>query len=233
MQWKTATTTRYWDCNVPYCEPNNSPYPHSYAMKAAVNDPNGAIIYGTAAASDSILQGKAACGKCFLLKASNTASPKIVVKVNNWCPCQYNPSCCSDHFDITVPGFDWAAGSVSNVCSQKDKSINYVGSPPHQVCQNWYLGQPCNCKSVSSDPLLQAGCNLFLSLKWDNPSVDYQEVACPSSISGITSDANAESDSTVPIVPVVVGVSVGVVALVAIIGILVYVRRRSTITEVV
>jgi hypothetical protein len=175
-QWKTATTTRYWDCNQPYCEPGKLPYPHSYAMQTCNGCANGATIFGTAAASDSILQGNAACEKCYVLQKSGT--PSVIVKVNNWCPCQYNPSCCSDHFDIAVPGFDWAAGSVSNVCQQSDPTINYAGG--HQQCQNWYLGgPPCDCSSVSTDPVLQKGCSLFMSLQWDNPSVQYQEVTCP------------------------------------------------------
>jgi len=167
----TAGTTRYWDCNQPFCEPGNIPYPHAYRMGW---NSDKTVIYGHAAASDSILKGKTACEKCYQLDKSG--STPVIVKVDNWCPCQYNPSCCQDHFDLAVPGFDYASSSVSNVCQQHDSSMNY--STGHQACQNW-PGQACICDDVSTDPGLNDACKIFLTLNWDNPQVNYKAVSCP------------------------------------------------------
>jgi hypothetical protein len=126
-----------------------------------------------AAASDSILKGKQACGKCYQL---TKGSQVVVAKVDNWCPCQYNSACCKDHFDLAIPGFDYAPSSAANNCQKTDKSILYYSG--HQACMYW-PGQTCDCNKVSTDTHLNDACKVFLSLNWDNPTVSYQEVTCP------------------------------------------------------
>ena len=152
-----------------------TPYPHNRAPRKSADG----RIFAYAAASDSILKGRAACGKCYQLTRIGGSGPvvPIVLKVDNWCPCQYNPSCCQDHFDIAVPGFDYASSSASNVCQKRDPSISYKTGA--QACQNWYLGGNCNCNAVSTDPVLNAGCSIFLSMRCDNCQFTYAPIACP------------------------------------------------------
>ena len=40
----------------------------------------------------------------------------------------------------------------------------------------------CDC-SLFNSPVLRSGCENFRSLKWDNPAVSYEEVACPDELS--------------------------------------------------
>jgi len=167
-----ASTTRYWDCNQPFCEPGNLPYPHQY-RPFRMSDGR---IFAHAAASDAILQGHAACEKCYQLQYSGST---FVVKVDNWCPCDSNPpGCCEPHFDIAVPGMDYEAVTQSNVCYQSDKSIRM--DKGRQSCAHWPWedGDDC-CNSVSTDQSLNDACNLFISTGWDNPRVGFQEVTCP------------------------------------------------------
>lgn len=134
-------------------------------------------VFGHAAASDVILNGHAACEKCYEL---TYGGQKMVVKVDNWCPCKDNPpGCCEPHFDLAVPGTDYAAASAMNVCQQSDPSLRY--DKGRQACSHWPWednGQCCN--SVSTDGQLNAACNLFVNeLHWDNPRVNYAETGCP------------------------------------------------------
>lgn len=101
----------------------------------------------------------------------------MIVKVNNQCPGQYNPSCTGPHFDIAVPGFDWGPASVSNVCQTAPRNCDPgVNSG---VCSHGSISS-CNCNSVSSDGVLQEGCRQFQQLAWgDNPDVQMQEMSCP------------------------------------------------------
>jgi len=167
-----AGTSRYWDCNQPFCEPGNLPYPHSYRMFTM----SDGRVFGHAAASDSILQGHNNCEHCYEL---TYGGHKMVVKVDNWCPCNSNPSCCRDHFDLAVPGTDYAPSSASNVCQQSDRSIDY--SKGRQQCSHWpWEDNSSCCNSVSSDQQLNAACRLFTEvLNWDNPDVQYTATGCP------------------------------------------------------
>merc|ERR1712048_1337987 len=130
--------------------------------------------YGTAAASDNFF----GCGDCVILTAP--AGGKMIVRVNNQCPGNSNPACREAHFDIAVPGFDNLQFSVNNQCN----------IPPHNcdpaiksdLCAHGSI-ENCDCDSVSSDPVVSEGCRLFkgLASAWgDNPTVTYQQVACPS-----------------------------------------------------
>lgn len=180
----SAGTTRYWDCNQPFCEPGKIPYPHQYAMWKS----SDGRIFGHAAAADSILKGKAACEHCYSLTRGGSGQT-VVVKVDNWCPCNGNPACCQDHFDLAVPGFDYAAASQSNVCQKVDSSIDY--SRGKQQCQNWPQ-ESCNCNAVSSDSRLNSACSIFLGLNWNNPQVSYKEIACPFELQGNSSGPAGE-----------------------------------------
>jgi len=101
----------------------------------------------------------------------------MIVKINNQCPGQYNPSCTGPHFDIAVPGFDYGPSSVSNVCQTSPRNCDPgVNSG---VCAHGAISD-CNCNSVGSDSVLQTGCRLFQQLAWgDNPTVQMQETSCP------------------------------------------------------
>lgn len=167
-----ASTTRYWDCNQPFCEPGNLPYPHQY-RPFKMSDGR---IFAHAAASDVILQGHAACEKCYQLQYNGVT---FVVKVDNWCPCDANPpGCCEPHFDIAVPGTDYAPASASNVCQQKDPSMRY--DKGRQACSHWPWEDSADCcNSVSTDQQLNEGCRLFVGIGWNNPRVAYAEVSCP------------------------------------------------------
>lgn len=167
-----ASTTRYWDCNQPFCEPGRLPYPHDY-KPFRMDDGR---IFAHAAASDPVLQGHTACEKCYELKYGGTT---FVVKVDNWCPCDANPpGCCEPHFDIAVPGMDYAPASASNVCQSADGTIRY--DKGRQSCSHWPWedGNEC-CNSVSYDQGLNDACNLFVGIGWDNPRVSFQETSCP------------------------------------------------------
>jgi len=133
-------------------------------------------IFAHAAASDVILQGHAACEKCYQLQYNGVT---FVVKVDNWCPCDANPpGCCEPHFDIAVPGTDYAPASASNVCQQKDPSMRY--DKGRQACSHWpWEDSPDCCNSVSTDQQLNEGCRLFVGIGWNNPRVAYAEVSCP------------------------------------------------------
>jgi hypothetical protein len=170
----SASTTRYWDCAGAFCQQDlPKPYPHNRAPYWM----NGEV-YVHAAASDSILQGTAGCDTCYrLTRRDRSDTPSVIVHVDNWCPCQYNPSCCQDHFDIAAPGFDYATSSVySQTCAQTDPAIPYVDG--HQACM---YGSPdsCDCNKATTDPQLQRGCEAFKALHCDNCQFDYQQVTCP------------------------------------------------------
>ena len=171
----TASTTRYWDCAGAFCQPSlPKPYPHNRRPYRSADG----RIFVHAAASDSILQGRAACDHCYeMTRPDKPGLPKVVVHVDNWCPCQYNPSCCKDHFDIAAPGFDYPSASVySRTCGQTDPAIKLPGG--HQACA---YGSPsqCDCNQVSSDPALVDGCNVFKALECDNCVYNYNEIPCP------------------------------------------------------
>jgi len=103
----------------------------------------------------------------------------MIVRINNQCPGNSNPSCRSPHFDIAVPGFDYSAASVSNVCQTNPRNCDPgVNS---EVCAHGPISA-CNCNAVSGDPVLQNGCRVFQQLAWgDNPTVSMQATGCPGS----------------------------------------------------
>jgi len=170
-----ASTTRYWDCDQPFCEPGRIPYPHPYRPYRM----SDGRIFAHAAASDVILNGHAACEKCYELTYHGNVNI-FVVKVDNWCSCDTNEHrvCCEPHFDIAVPGTDWQPASRSNVCTQTDTSILY--DKGRQACSHWPWedGLEC-CGGVSTDEQLNQACRLFVSTGWNNPQVTYAEVSCP------------------------------------------------------
>ena len=57
------------------------------------------------------------------------------------------------------------------------------------ACEGWLINSSdpdanCDC-SLFNSPTLRAGCENFYSLKWDNPTVTYEEVACPAELSDL------------------------------------------------
>mmetsp|Transcript_15753 Transcript_15753/g.32937 ORF Transcript_15753/g.32937 Transcript_15753/m.32937 type:complete len:456 (+) Transcript_15753:63-1430(+) len=196
----TATTTRYWDCSGGACGcsflPTGQSEPvhcHSNAMFAApAGNAYGAKFYGAAAISTSLGGGNwmaQGCGKCWRVTGKsnvagfNEVETTVVLKGTNYCP-DDNPMCAAGpHFDIAAPGFDVLAFSFANTCSEREPEE----AEGFSSCGNWLIDpskpdyNTCNCGLFKS-PILRAGCENFYSLKWDNPSVTYEEVACPSEL---------------------------------------------------
>jgi len=200
----TATTTRYWDCSGGACGCAYLPFGtgtdsqpahcHSNAMFAApAGNSYGAAFYGTAAASQELFGYGTTwlgpgCGTCYkLIGTSNIAaiSPPvettIVLKVSNLCPPD-NPACSGNkvHFDIAAPGFDVREFSFAHVCPSREANEDESFS----TCEFWMSDdsqdptQNCDCSKFNSS-VLEAGCNNFLSLNWNNPTVEYERVDCP------------------------------------------------------
>lgn len=100
----------------------------------------------------------------------------MIVRINNQCPGNSNPTCRSNHFDIAVPGFDWSGASVSNVCQKPRNCDPHVNSG---ACAHGSIAS-CDCNSVSSSKRLQEGCRVFKGLHWgNNPEVSMEKVSCP------------------------------------------------------
>jgi len=192
---KRATTTRYWDCTggacgcayLPFGDDDLPAHCHSNAMFAAPEEnAYGAKFYGTAAISEALGGGNwlaEGCGKCWKVTGTSPITSEtttLVLKGTNFCPPSNAP--CSGgkaHFDIAAPGFDVPQYSLSNTCDIVEVS-ELKGM---QACSNWMMGNKdpsinCDC-SLFNDPVLRTGCENFLSLKWDNPEVEYEEVNCP------------------------------------------------------
>ena len=211
----TATTTRYWDCSggscgcsfVPTGLGENEPvHCHSNAMFVAPSDnPFGATYYGAAAISEALGGGNwmsSGCGKCWKVAgySSHTASTTtLVLKGTNYCP--PSNSLCSNgkaHFDIAAPGFDVTEFSLSNTCSTREPEE----TTGFASCGRWMIDSQnpndnCNCNAFN-DPVLKAGCNNFYNLKWDNPQVDYEEVACPEELAELHCSHPYATESNMP-----------------------------------
>ncbi|CAJ1966736.1 unnamed protein product [Cylindrotheca closterium] len=198
----SATTTRYWDCSGGACGcaylpfgPGTDSQPshcHSNAMFAApAGNHHDATFYGTAAVSQELFGYNTqwlgpGCGTCYKLTGTSnipgtpTTTTTIVLKAVNLCPPE-NPACSGDkvHFDIAAPGFDVTQFSFAHVCPSRESADDAGFS----ACEFWMLNsqdptQNCDCSAFDS-PVLEAGCNNFLSLNWDNPTVQYEPVECP------------------------------------------------------
>ena len=197
VEAKYATTTRYWDCSggscgCGYSKNGNPVHCESNAMfKAPGGNKYGAKFYGSAAISQTLGGGDwlpSGCGRCFKLTGranvgGHSETTVVVLKGTNYCPPQ-NPSCAGkDHFDIAAPGFDFPAASWSNTCDKM--GMEHALRTP-QTCSYWMIHSQdpnanCNCNSFQ-DGTLKEGCNNFKSLNWNNPSVDYQIVDCPTEL---------------------------------------------------
>ena len=194
----TATTTRYWDCSGGTCgcayQPFDDKPSHCYSnalFDAPSGNPYGAKFYGTAAVSEALGGGYWAfngnntvegCGKCWKVTGtSNVGSEEItttlVLRGANFCP-PNNPACANGkaHFNIAAPGFDYTPSSLSNTCNDREPDEKQGFSS----CGSWQInGGGCDC-SKFNNTVLRAGCENFLSLQWNNPSVQYEELEeCP------------------------------------------------------
>jgi hypothetical protein len=196
---QTASTTRYWDCSGGSCGCAYIPaglseatpaHCHSNALFAApAGNVYNAKFYGTAAVS-SVLGGTSwlgpACGTCWKVTGtSNIAGHEgvattLVLRGVNTCPAgNYQCENSNPHFDIAAPGFDWAGSSISNSCSLVEPGeLDGFTS-----CGTWMIESSnpesnCDCTRFN-DPVLQAGCQNFRSLYWDNPAVTYEVTDCP------------------------------------------------------
>lgn len=194
-----ASTTRYWDCSGGACgcgylssPSNREAHCHSNALFVAPSGNSyGATFYGSAAVSQALGGGDwlaDGCGKCWKLTGtsnigSNTATTTLVLKATNYCPPSNSACNGRAHFDIAAPGFDFAGASLSNTCSVVE---------PNEIqgftsCGNWMIRssdptENCDCSLFVSD-VLRAGCENFLSLRWNNVDVSYEEVNCPEELS--------------------------------------------------
>lgn len=208
---KTATSSRYWDCNAGACgcgywSLNNDPA-HCYSntlFEAPSSNPYGAKFYGTAAVSQVLFQGPDkwlgdGCSKCWKVTATSNVpghdpeETALVLKGANLCD---DPSKCLNnaHFDIAAPGF--------HVGWNKCDSIEPLEREGFQSCGGWMRSnkdpsENCDC-SKFKDEVLRSGCENFLSLGWDMPEVTYQEVECPSELTQVpcwTNNGNSYSFS--------------------------------------
>ena len=159
---------------------------------APVNNEYGAKYYGTAAISQALGGGdwmNEGCGKCWKvhgwsnIPGRDSSQTTLVLKGTNYCPPE-NPLCANGnvHFDISAPGFDVTQYSLSNSCSERE-AAEIQG---FESCGRWMIDSQnpdvnCEC-SKFFDPVLRAGCENFYSLMWDNASVDYVEVDCPTEL---------------------------------------------------
>jgi len=121
------------------------------------------------------------CGTCYKLTGTSNigqggVETTIVLKAANLCPGNSNEKCSGNkvHFDISAPGFDFTASSASNTCNDGREPIE---KEAFGECEFW-PNSPCDC-SVFTDEGLEAGCDNFKSLNWNNPEVSYEAVACP------------------------------------------------------
>eukprot|EP00980_Cylindrotheca_fusiformis_P023595 scaffold10651_cov91-Cylindrotheca_fusiformis.AAC.1 len=202
---ETATTTRYWDCSggacgcaylPPHLQGNHELPAHCYSnalFDAPVGNPFGATFYGSAAVSQALGGGDwmaEACGKCWKVTGTanipsydTTTVTTLVLKGTNYCPPD-NQACANGkrHFDIAAPGFDFHEFSLSNTCSQVEP--NEIAG--FESCEYWMIdsdnpNENCNC-NLFSNSVLRNGCQNFKSLHWDNPTVDIEEVNCPTEL---------------------------------------------------
>ena len=152
---------------------------------------HGAKFYGSAAISQQLGGGNwlaSGCGTCF--KVTGTANisgisgtSTVVLKGTNYCPPSNSVCNGQAHFDIAAPGFDYPGASQSNTCdaTESDQALH---NP--QTCGYWMIhsqdpSENCNC-SAFNDPVLANGCDNFKSLGWNNPTVDYEVVTCPTEL---------------------------------------------------
>lgn len=201
-----ASTTRYWDCSGGGCgcaylpggpgTDANPAHCHSNALfSAPTGNEYGATYYGAAAISRFLWDGNTnsgdwrgeGCGKCWKVTGSGltATTTTIVLKGTNICPtgiCNENGKA---HFDIAAPGFDVAEFSWSNTCEdlEPDELEGFTS------CSRWRIDSQdpsvaCDCSKFIS-PVLRAGCENFLAMQWDNPSVVYEEVSCPEEIANL------------------------------------------------
>eukprot|EP00927_Polykrikos_kofoidii_P086983 TRINITY_DN9906_c0_g1_i4.p1 TRINITY_DN9906_c0_g1~~TRINITY_DN9906_c0_g1_i4.p1 ORF type:complete len:281 (-),score=32.95 TRINITY_DN9906_c0_g1_i4:17-859(-) len=168
----TATTSRYWDCRAPSCDPSATMYP-------LVNVPYQMFDWRTlvhAVVSEDIVKGNL-CGRCFELAKDGVI---VVAKVDGTCTCKEDSACCSPHFKLAVPGMG-SGPNASDACAPPETTITYVGEDQkRQACSEWPSkdGNDC-CKHVSTDWLMVSACTTFVSLNWDRPEVNFYEIPCP------------------------------------------------------
>eukprot|EP00927_Polykrikos_kofoidii_P086982 TRINITY_DN9906_c0_g1_i3.p1 TRINITY_DN9906_c0_g1~~TRINITY_DN9906_c0_g1_i3.p1 ORF type:complete len:283 (-),score=45.31 TRINITY_DN9906_c0_g1_i3:45-893(-) len=168
----TATTSRYWDCRAPSCDPGAKMYP-------LASVPYQMFDWRTlvhAVVSEHIVKGNP-CGQCFELAKDGAI---VVAKVDGTCTCKEDPACCSPHFKLAVPGMG-AGPNASDACASPETTIRYVGEDKkRQACSEWPSkdGSDC-CTKVSTDWLLGSACTTFVSLNWDRPEVNFYEIPCP------------------------------------------------------
>ena len=55
----------------------------------------------------------------------------------------------------------------------------------------------CNCGSFR-DSTLREGCENFYNLKWNNPTVDYEEVSCPQELSDLHCSSSPTKEQNMP-----------------------------------
>lgn len=211
-----ATTTRYWDCSGGACACSYVPsgftepaHCHSNAMfDAPPGNVYGAKYYGAAAISASLGGGNwmaEGCGKCWKvtgtsnIQAYSGIETTLVLKGTNFCP-DGNPLCgAGPHFDIAAPGFDVLAYSFAHTCPEREPEE----AAGFAACGTWLIDNPdpdvnCDC-SLFKSPVLRKGCEIFYSLKWDNPVVTYEEVDCPQELSDLhCSYPYAFEDNSIP-----------------------------------
>ncbi|KAL7515922.1 hypothetical protein ACHAWX_000991 [Stephanocyclus meneghinianus] len=143
------------------------------------------------------------CGKCWKVTATSNVpgysgvTSTLVLKGSNFCPNE-NPKCAAGpHFDIAAPGFDVLQFSLANTCPEREPEE----AAGFAACGSWLINDQnvdnCDCGRFIS-PVLRKGCENFFSLKWDNPTVTYEEVTCPQELASLHCKYPYSLEATMP-----------------------------------
>jgi hypothetical protein len=179
-------------------------------MVAAPNDnPFGATYYGATAISEALGEGDwmaPGCGKCWKVTGHSTynytgVTSTLVLKLKgtNFCPPSNDAyGKAHSHSDIAAPGFDVLAFSQSHTCPEHEpeEAIGFA------ACSGWMIdstnpNEYCDC-DLLNDQVLMACCSNFYNLKWDNPTVDYEEVTCPDELQRLHCDYPYATEANIP-----------------------------------
>ncbi|KAI9719454.1 MAG: hypothetical protein M1812_003525 [Candelaria pacifica] len=192
----SGTTTRYWDCckgscawsgkapvtaPVKTCDKDNNPLSDANAKSGCEAGGNAYMCADQSpwAVSDTLAYGFAAvnvagqterdwCCSCYKLTFTSDSmkGKQMIVQATNT-----GGDLGGNQFDIAIPG---GGVGVFNACSDQ------YGAPPNGWGKQYGGIDTNTCSSMPA--CLQPGCNWRFDWFADNPSVDFEQVACPAEI---------------------------------------------------
>jgi len=140
-------------------------------------------------------EGPGGCGKCVLVKNTNSAHPDwtaVVMKKNRCPPWSHGCGAGSVHMDIAVPGYDNLQYSTANTCGSSDTHISKTQSA---TCGTWYNSyddtRGCSSRCANLPEPFAAACARFSEWGWKrgDPSLEYKVVECPAALRKLISSA--------------------------------------------